>query len=66
MLNDDIERDMVEYAKKAAVILHGITVDDQRQLAFRLAVTKKAGVDWAKHFLIWSLHGQICLIFQLD
>ena len=36
VLNDDIERDMVEYAKKAAVIFHGITVDVLRQLAFRL------------------------------
>ncbi len=63
ILNDDIERDMVEYAKKAAVIFHGITIDDLRQLAYRLAVAndianmpdnwkkEKAGVDWAKHFL---------------
>ena len=64
VLNDDIERDMVEYAKKVAVIFHGITVDDLRQLAFRLSVAnyvahvpenwtkeEKAGVDWAKHFI---------------
>ena len=64
VLNDDIERDMVEYAKKAAVIFHGITVDDLQQLAFRLSVAndvahmpenwtkeEKAGVDWAKHII---------------
>ena len=68
---------MVESTKKAAVIFHDITVDDLGQ--FRLAVTndiahmpdnwakvKKAGEDWAKHLLIWSLHGQICLLFQFD
>ena len=38
ILNDDIETDMVEYSKKAAAIFHGITIDDLRQFAFRLAV----------------------------
>ena len=55
---------MVEYAMKAAVTFHGITVDDLRQIAFRLAVAnniarlpengtkeEKAGVEWAKYFL---------------
>ena len=56
---------MVEYAMKATVTFHGITVDDLRQIAFRLAVAndiarlpaengtneEKAGVAWAKYFL---------------
>ena len=55
---------MAEYAKKAARIFHGITVQDLRRLAYQVAVAnniakipeswakeESAGVDWAKHFI---------------
>jgi len=64
IIGEQLEQDMVEYAKKAARIFHGISVQDLRRLAYEIAIANKlenipekwikektAGIDWAQHFL---------------
>ena len=40
-LNEEMERDLASYIKKAAAIFYGITIDELRILAFKLAIANK-------------------------